>query len=404
MNMRRIFRITFRTLLFILLIATIAGIWNRDKIRRLVRVNSLFSEELIVSNFSNMESMFFHEELSVAGDTVAPLPSAPQPLPEYFTFEGAKVSIADWRVERQHTAMVVLKDGQVAFEGYFLGTKDTDRRISWSMAKSVLSTAFGVAVEEGLITDLDAPVIRYVPNLAGSAYEDATIRHVLNMASGVEFDEDYLDFNSDINRMGRVLALGRSMDGFAENLTKSARPPGSGWQYTSIDTHVLGMVLRSATGMSAKEYVSDKILRPMGLEANPTYLTDGYGVAFVLGGLNMRTRDYARFGLMMAQDGNLNGNQIVPREWVRASTKQSAPAPAPDHDTNLGYGYQWWLPPDAQEGEFLAKGIYGQYIYVNRPKGVVIALNSADRDWTGTDRDITHMNLTMFRAIADGLR
>jgi CubicO group peptidase (beta-lactamase class C family) len=292
----------------------------------------------------------------------------------------------------------------MAFEGYFLGTKDTDRRISWSMAKSVLSAAFGVAVEEGLITDLDAPVIRYVPNLAGSAYEDATIRHVLNMASGVEFDEDYLDFNSDINRMGRVLALGRSMDGFAENLTKSARPPGSEWQYNSIDTHVLGMVLRSATGMSAKEYVSAKILRPMGLEANPTYLTDGYGVAFVLGGLNMRTRDYARFGLMMAQDGNLNGNQIVPREWVRASTKQSAPAPAPDHDTNLGYGYQWWLPPDAQEGEFLAKGIYGQYIYVNRPKGVVIALNSADRDWTGTDRDITHMNLTMFRAIADGLR
>ena len=404
MNMRRFFRITFRTLLFILLITTIAGIWNRDKIRRLVRVNSLFSEELIISNFSNMESMFFHEELSVAGDTVAPLPSAPQSLPEYFTFEGAKISIADWRVERQHTAMVVLKDGQVAFEGYFLGTKDTDRRISWSMAKSVLSVAFGVAVEEGLITDLDAPVIRYVPSLAGSAYEDATIRHVLNMASGIEFDEDYLDFNSDINRMGRVLALGRSMDGFAENLTKSARPPGSEWQYTSIDTHVLGMVLRSATGMSAKEYVSDKILRPMGLEANPTYLTDGYGVAFVLGGLNMRTRDYARFGLMMAQDGNLNGNQIVPREWVRASTKQSAPAPAPDHDTNLGYGYQWWLPPDAQEGEFFASGIYGQYIYVNRPKGAVIALNSADRVWSGTDRDITHMNLTMFRAIADGLR
>ena len=165
------------------------------------------------------------------------------------------------------------------------------------------------------------------------------------------------------------------MDGFAENLTISARPAGSAWQYTSIDTHVLGMVLRSATGMSAKEYVSAKIMRPMGLEANPTYLTDGYGVAFVLGGLNMRTRDYARFGLMMAQDGNLNGNQIVPREWVRASTKQSAPAPAPDHDTNLGYGYQWWVGelPSGEKIVF-AQGVGNQKLFILPGERLVITI------------------------------
>lgn len=393
-----------KALIVFVIIAIIVGIWNREKIQRLLRVNSLFSEELIVSNFSDMQGMFFSEPLPVTSNIVTPLPQALQPLPDSFSFEGQVITIPDWREERQHTAMVVLKNGEIAYEDYFLGTKDTDLRISWSMAKSVLSTSFGIAVQDGLIADLDAPVTDYVPSLTGTAYETATIRNVLNMASGVEFNEDYLDFSSDINRMGRVLALGKSMDGFAEGLSETAREAGSGMQYTSIDTHVLGMVLRAASGMSAKQYVSEKVLQPMGLEADPIYLTDGYGVAFVLGGLNMRTRDYARIGLMMAQDGMLNGQQIVPTSWVRESTTQSAPPPAQGNDSNLGYGYQWWLPPEPQEGEFFALGIYGQYIYVNRPKGVVIALNSADRSFTGTERDITHMNLTMFRTIADGLR
>lgn len=392
-----------KALIVIIIVVILIAVWYRDRIKRLLRVNSLFSEKLIIGNFSDMQGMFFNEKLSVTGSSVTPLPLAPQPLPDSFVFEGETIAIPDWRTERCHTAMVVLKNGQIAFEGYFLGTRDTDLRISWSMAKSVLSVGFGIAVSDGLIADLDARVVDYVPSLTGSAYENVTIRNVLNMASGIEFNEDYLDFKSDINRMGRVLALGKSMDGFAKGLKKTARPAGSARQYTSIDTHVLGMVLRAATGKTVQNYIVEKVLRPMGLEADPIYLTDGHDVAFVLAGLNMRTRDYARVGLMMAQDGMLNGNQIVPADWVRAATKQSAPKTIKDENLNLGYGYQWWLPPEPQEGEFFALGIYGQYIYVNRPKGVVIALNSADRSFTGTERDITHMNLTMFRAIADGL-
>ena len=289
---------------------------------------------------------------------------------------------------------MVLKDGQMVHESYYLGTADTDLRISWSVAKSFLSALMGIVLEEGDIASIDDQVTKYAPALKGSAYEGATIRNVLNMASGVHFDEDYLDFNSDINKMGRVLALGGSMDEFAAGITERDRAPGEAWQYVSIDTHVLGMVIRGATGRSIKDLMVEKLLTPLRLEADPYYLTDGYGVAFVLGGLNLRTRDYARMGQLFLQYGVWEGAQLVPSDWVLASTENSAP----NRPEGVGYGFQWWLPADGDDGEFFARGIYGQYIYINPAKGVVIALNSADRDFTEDGANV--QNIEMFRAIA----
>jgi len=214
------------------------------------------------------------------------------------------------------------------------------------------------------------------------------------MASGVRFNEDYLDFNSDINKMGRVLALGGSMDQFAASLSVRDRAPGEAWKYVSIDTHVLGMVIRGATGRSIPDLMVEKLLAPLGLEADPVMLIDGKGVAFVLGGLNLRTRDYARMGQLFLQNGMWNGAQIVPADWVAASTANSAPATPPAH----GYGFQWWLPSDATDGEYFARGIYGQYIYVNQPEGIVVALNSADLAFT--EAGAHQQNLEMFREIA----
>ena len=135
----------------------------------------------------------------------------------------------------------------------------------------------------------------------------------------------------------------------------------------------------------------------MGLEAAPYYVTDGYGVAFVLGGLNLRTRDYARFGQMFLDGGRWNGQQIVPEDWVVASTTPSAPT-APG---KLQYGYQWWAPKDARAGEFFGIGVYGQYVYIDRPRGVVIAMNSSDRLFK--ERGVTDGNIAMFRRIAEQL-
>jgi len=225
------------------------------------------------------------------------------------------------------------------------------------------------------------------------------------MASGVRFNEDYLDYDSDINRMGRVLALGQSMDGFAASLKTRDREPGARTHYVSIDTHVLGMVLRAATGQGADEYVSEHILGRLGLEGDAYYLSDREKNPFVLGGLNMRTRDYARFGLMFAQKGQLNGQQIVSEAWISESTGNSAPPPidevAGTDDGLLGYGYQWWVAPKPRKGEFFAHGIYGQFIYIDQTRKTVIATNAADLGFTEGDGRVTLEHIAFFRAIAD---
>jgi len=256
----------------------------------------------------------------------------------------------------------------------------------------------GVVMAEGHITSLDAPVTKYAPQLAGTAYDGATLKNVLQMSSGVTFNEDYFDQSSDINRMGRVLALGGTMDDFAASINDTFAAPGETWKYTSIDTHILSMVIRGATGRTIPDLMAEKIMAPMGLEQTPYYLTDGVGVAFVLGGLNLTTRDYARMGQMFLQNGQLNGTQIVPADWVAASTVASAKTAT----GKLGYGYQWWMPKGATEGEFMAQGVYGQFVYINRPAGVVIATTGADRKFRETG--VHDSNVAIFRAITDSLR
>ena len=378
-----------RIVVMLVLAAVVVGFWQREQITRLLAVNSLFSEEKIVSNFSNMDAAFLNSPVSRGnGPTAELLYGADAALPP---------QVADWTTARDVTALVMLKDGEIVHESYYKGTAPEDLRISWSVAKSYLSALVGVLLEDGTIGLIDDPVVQYAPTLKGGAYDGATIRNVLNMASGVTFDEDYLDQSSDINRMGRVLALGGSMDDFASGLTETFAPAGEGWKYVSIDTHILSMVVREATARPFAELLSEKVVAPMGLEREPYYLTDGFGTAFVLGGLNLTTRDYARMGQMFLQNGEYNGRQIVPADWVAASTAPSAPTA----EGEIGYGYQWWIPKAAIPGEFMARGIYGQYVYVNRARGVVIATNAADRKFR--DEGVADENVAIFRAIADGI-
>ncbi len=386
--MKSFLKWTLRIVLTLTIVAAVGVAWKWTDIKRLMAVNSLFAEENIVTNFSNMDAMFLNKPMTLPTATPSPLPPEPRDMP---------AGLDGWITDRSVTGLVVVKDGKVAYENYFLGTSPEDLRISWSVAKSYLSALMGILLDEGAIDSLDDPVVKYVPELADSAYNGASIRNVLNMASGVTFNEDYLDFNSDINKMGRVLAMGGSMDGFAAGLKERDRPAGKAWQYVSIDTHIIGMVIRGATGRPIPDLLAEKLLTPLRLEADPYYLTDGDGVAFVLGGLNLRTRDYARLGLLFLNGGALDGQQIVPRDWVIASTRPSAPT-APGE---IQYGYQWWVPADATGGEYFARGIYGQYIYVNEPENVVIAVNSADR---GFREDGSYeQNLDMFRKIVAAL-
>ncbi|MCC5963687.1 MAG: serine hydrolase [Rhodobacteraceae bacterium] len=381
--MRRGLRWGARGALVLVVLALAAGLWKRDEILRLMAVNSLFAENRIVANFSSMDQMFLTREMTAG--TPAPLPQGPSAeMPPGFD---------DWLAARNVTAYVVLKDGQIVAEDYLLGTRAEDLRISWSVAKGALSLLYGILLKEGEVPDLDTLVTETVPALRGSAYDGARIRDVLTMSSGIAFNEDYLDYKSDINRMGRVLALGRSMDDFAAGQDARAADPGTRWQYVSIDTHVLGMVIRAATGRPVPGLLEARLFVPMGLERAPYYLIDGHGVAFVLGGLNLTTRDFARLGLLVAQGGAWQGRQLVPADWVAESIRPQAPDGAP-------YGYQWWVPEGAGRGEVLARGIYGQYVYIDSARDVVIAVNAADRQFRAPG--VGAGNLAMFRAIAHG--
>ncbi len=382
--MRRVLKVLGILSMALAVLAGTAAFWKREELTRLAAVNTLFREDRIVSNFSNMDTLFHHAEMR--GGTASPLPrGADAAMPEGFD---------RWLEERRLTGIVVLHRGEIVHEGYHLGTGADDRRMSWSVAKSALSLLLGILHHDGTIPDLDAPVTDFAPALAASAYDGVTIRQVAQMASGLEFNEDYLDFWSDINRMGRVLALGSTMDGFAIGQTGRAGPPGTTWRYVSIDTHVLGMVIRGATGQSVIALMEERLFIPLGLERDPYYVTDGHGVAFVLGGLNLTTRDYARLGLLVAQGGEWEGQQIVPAEWIAESTVASAPG-------GVGYGYQWWLPSGAEPGEVYARGVYGQFLWIDRDREVAIAVNSADRAFR--QPGVIDSNIAMFRAIARGL-
>ncbi|WP_171235352.1 serine hydrolase [Ruegeria sp. HKCCA6837] len=387
--MRSILKWVLRIVLALALAGVVVGLWKREELQRLMAVNSLFSAEKIVHNFSHMDEAFLTVDL--------PRGDAPTwELPYGDGFDPPDGTDA-WIEERSVTSLLVMQGGSIRFEEYYLGTGPDDRRISWSVAKSYLSALFGILLDEGAIESLDDPVVKYAPKLKGSAYDAATIRNVLNMASGVTFDEDYLDPNSDINRMGRVIALGGELDDFAASLKDSFATPGETWQYVSIDTHVLGMVIRGATGRGVAELLIEKVIQPLGLERDGYYVTDGAGVAFVLGGLNFTTRDFARFGQMILQDGKVNGLQLVPAEWIFEATQPSAPTA----QGKIGYGYQWWIPRGAHEGEFLARGVYGQYIYFNQPRGVLIVSTGADRLFR--EPGVNDQNIEMFRKIAESL-
>lgn len=371
----------------VLVAALGAALWKKPEIERLLAVNSLFAPDRIVQNFSAMNRAFLYQPMTVP--PAAPLPEGPAArLPD---------TLETWMQDRQVTSMVILHKGARVFETYRLGTGRDDLRIGWSISKSYLSALTGIILAEGKIGSLEDRVIDYAPSLRDGAYHHATIRHVLNMATGVTFDEDYADQKSDINRMGRVLALGQEMDVFAAGLQDTFTEPGRDWQYVSIDTHVLAMVIRGATGRSISDLIREKIIVPLGAEHPPYYLTDGVGVAFALGGINATTRDYARFGQMFLQGGSWQGQQIVPRDWVDLSTT----ATAPTTEAEMGYGFQWWIPRSPRPREYMARGIYGQYLYINEPAEVVIALTAVDPGFRA--EAVKTSIIEMFRQIADKL-
>ncbi|VAX08495.1 Beta-lactamase class C-like and penicillin binding proteins (PBPs) superfamily [hydrothermal vent metagenome] len=394
--MAKFLRLTGVVLFFALLVFAAIIAFNHEKASRLYGTMTLFEKENIVHNFSHMDEIFLTSPIKRSGD-IFEFGTSLGELPDIFTYRGETVTSDEFLSRRATTALLVIKDDKINFEQYYQGTGADDLRISWSMAKSFTVTLFGIPVHDGLI-DINASVEKYLPEMIGSGYEGVPVRDVLQMSSGVLWNEDYGDFYSDINHMGRILAIGGSLDEFTTTLVKE-KPPGLEFHYVSMDTHVIGMIARRVTGKSLVQQAEDHIWSKIGMESDARWLTDSEGTAFALGGLNVTTRDYARFGRLYLNNGTWEGEQIIPAAWVKAVTSPSSAYNKPGKN-KFGYGFQWWLAPDARPGEFFAGGVYGQYIYVNQPEKIVIVKNSADLNFMD-ERGSKHETIAFFRAIAD---
>jgi CubicO group peptidase (beta-lactamase class C family) len=373
--MQRFIKITKNILLAALFIFTVLVIFNWEKANRLHSVITLFDRELIVKNFSNMNKSFITQSVHKS-DELFEFDTSLKPLPKKFYYREKSTSVDEFITRRATTALLVIKNDQITYENYFLDTQPTDKRISWSMAKSFVSILFGMQVDEGKI-NIENTVDFYLPEMKGSGYENVKVEHVLQMSSGVKWDEDYQNFNSDINKMGRVLAIGGSLDEMTTELEGESEP-GKEFHYVSMDTHVIGMIVRRVSGKSLALLLQENIWQKLGMESNADWIVDSKGAAFALGGLNVTTRDYARFGRLLVNNGQWEDEQLVSEDWIKAATTANV-GYLESTKGKLGYGYQIWLPTLAEEGEFFCVGVYGQYIYVNQKENVVIVKNSADK-------------------------
>ena len=379
----------------------IGGFWAFPTVQSLYSAVHLFDEDRIVENFRSADQL---GAISVMTASSEPRPYASGTaieLPEEFLFHGRALNTEQFLNDSWTTGLLVIQSDKIVYETYSLGNSESTPTISWSMAKSYISAMVGIAVDEGSIASIEQTVDTYAPELKGSGYEDVRIKDVLQMSSGIAFNEDYGDFNSDINRWGRGFALGSPQDEFAASLNRG-RKPGTLNHYVSIDTHVLSMVLSRATGQSVTDYMQEKLYEPLGMEYDGYWIVDGAGKEMALGGLNLTMRDFAKLGSLYLHDGVLDERQIVPAEWIAASIVADAPHLQPTQD-DFGYGYQWWLPL-SDEGEYMAMGVYGQYIYVNSASSTVIVKVSANPHYNDISyvpsSDYSH--LALFRSIATG--
>jgi CubicO group peptidase (beta-lactamase class C family) len=293
-----------------------------------------------------------------------------------YPFRGETGGIDAYLARNRATGLLILKGETILAERYQYERTPRHRMTSMSMAKTVVAMLVGVAMAEGKIKSLDDRAEKYSPELEGSAYGATTLVDLLTMSSGMRFSEVYSGAD-DVARLVRLSVLGESAGG-AETLRPFAereRPAGERYRYASADTQALGLVLRGATGRPLAEYLSERIWKPMGAEADASWLVDkgGYEAAFT--GLNATLRDYGRFGLLLANGGNVGGQQLIPGKWVMAAASPAARGFSGGFFS--GYGFQTWVLPEP--GQFALRGIRGQFVFVDARSKLVMVQTAAGR-------------------------
>ncbi|MGF1456038.1 MAG: serine hydrolase domain-containing protein [Alphaproteobacteria bacterium] len=346
-------------------------------------LETLLEPNTLIGSLRNMTTLFPSRTVA-RGGPIRPLEAAPGRDVRY-AYEGADYTVEDFMVRTRATGLLVLKDGQVITERYAHGATPGSLLTSWSVAKSFTSTLVGIALKKGLIDSLDDPFGKYIPALKDKAYGAVSIRHALQMSSGIKFNERYGDGDSDVNKLftgGMITYETRLNDYMAAR--PQAEEPGTRFNYSTGETQIIGWLVQAVSGQTVSDFMSRELWQKLGAEHDAQWLVDQRGGdAMEMTGccLNISLRDYARFGLLMAQDGMWEGERLLPEGWVAEATQPQSAQVAhgaldPEGVYPLGYGYQWWSLPGPDKA-FTAQGVYGQFVYVNPAKGVVAALTSA---------------------------
>jgi CubicO group peptidase (beta-lactamase class C family) len=307
-----------------------------------------------------------------------------------------KMDVDAYMADQRNAGLIVIQDGKVRLEKYGLDYGADGRWTSFSVAKSLTSTMVGAAIKDGYIKSLDDKVTAYIPDLKGSAYDDVTVKQLLTMTSGVKWNEDYTDKKSDVALFNNHKAE-PGVDVTVSYMRKLPReaPAGSKWVYKTGETNLIGVLVSSATKKTLSSYLSEKVWKPYGMESDAVWMLGSTGHEISGCCVSARLRDYARFGQFIADGGMIGGTSILPDDWIASATTKQADI----GDSGRGYGFQWWTNDD---GSFAAQGIFGQGIFVDPKRKLVIASNG---NWkTATDPEgVGKRREAFYKAVQDAV-
>lgn len=346
------------------------------------------------TGFAATEKFYPVREIK-AGAAPFPLPRAESAFDVSYPFEGGTWNSDAFMRANRISGLLVIKNGKIVLERYGLGRTQTDRWVSFSVTKSVTSTLVGAAIKDGYIKSLDALVTDYIPGLKGSAYDDVTIRQILTMTSGVKWNEDYGDPKSDAAQFALTKPGLNGENPVVLYMAKLPREaaPGTKFVYKTGESDMVGVLVESATHKHLADYLSEKIWSRY-MESDANWMLDLGGSE--IGGccISMTLRDYGRLGLFIMRGAKIDGEPLVPADYLAAATSKQVQS---DFGP-LGYGYQWWTYPN---GAYAAIGIFGQTIYIDPAEQLVIVTNSA---WPEADAEKYYVVTSAYeKAVSDGL-
>lgn len=319
-----------------------------------------------------------------------------------FKSHGKDYDLYDYLSINRISGLIIIKDGEIVLEDYELDNNENTRWMSMSVVKSITATLIGMAIQDGYIKSIDDPIVNYLPELKGSSYDGVTVKHILQMASGVAWNETYTDPTSDRRKLLEIQL--EQKPGEALKLMASlprAGEPGTVWNYSTGETQVAGALVKAAVGKPVSEYLSEKIWTKAGMESDATWwLESPEGLEVGGSGLSATLRDYARFGLLLLNEGIIDGKESLPKGWMKEAGAQQMIG-----GEKVDYGYMLWPVVDSDyttnEGAYEAVGIFGQHVYVNPKENLVIAVWGAQPKPTTV---IPIEDTDFFGAVADQLK